>query len=527
MSFTSYGFIIFAAAVLMLYYILPRRIRWILLLVSGLVFYAFSGVKGFFFIIATLITIYTATFIIDRINSKEFDKSSFEHVEDKDIIKAAKDRFRSAQKRNAAIVTAVCVVINLALILLVRFSSLVAVLGISFYTLQSFGYLFDVKRKKYPREKNFFKLALFLTFFPQLVQGPINRYDLLSKTLYDGAEGRDKFKDISFGLLRMAWGFFKKLVIADRISIALASIVEAKGEGIYVLAAVLFYAIRLYGDFTGGIDIALGFSRALGIEMSENFERPYFSKSIAEFWRRWHITLGTWMKDYIFYPISVSKLSLKISKSARQRLGNGLGKRIPVYLSTIAVWLLTGLWHGLTANFIVWGLLNCFIILISQEFGPLYKKFKMRFPKIKGSVIYGIFETVRTFFLMGFLRMLDVYTNVGEYFSKLFGIFSNFIPDGFTFSSFGQLGLKTSDFIIVFAGCALIFAVSLINEILSKKGTSLENMLSRTGEGSSSEGRLSASALVPIAAAVLFAVVIIFGAYGRGFDIQDFIYTRF
>ena len=174
-------------------------------------------------------------------------------------------------------------------------------LGISFYTFQTMGYIIDVYRDKYPYEKNIFKLALFISFFPQLIQGPISRFDDLKETLF-GEHSFDA-KAISFGLQRILWGFFKKLVIADRLLPAVNTIVRNPEEyqGVYVLVGMFFYAIQLYADFTGGIDIAIGVAEVFGIRLKENFERPYFSKSITEYWRRWHISLGSWFREYMFF----------------------------------------------------------------------------------------------------------------------------------------------------------------------------------------------------------------------------------
>ena len=171
---------------------------------------------------------------------------------------------------------------------------------------------------------------------------------------------------------RIMWGYFKKLVIADRILVAVNTIIRDPEvyQGAFALVGMLFYAFQLYADFTGGIDITIGIAQVLGIEVKENFNRPYFSKSIAEYWRRWHITLGTWFRDYLFYPISVSKPMMKVFKFTRERFGGAIGRRIPVYISTITVWFVTGIWHGASWNFIAWGMANCVVIIISQELEP-------------------------------------------------------------------------------------------------------------------------------------------------------------
>jgi D-alanyl-lipoteichoic acid acyltransferase DltB (MBOAT superfamily) len=221
-----------------------------------------------------------------------------------------------------------------------------------------------------------FRLALFVSFFPQLVQGPISRYDDLSQTLY-GPHAWD-WTSASYGLQRILWGFFKKLVIADRILVAVNTIIRAPEEhqGFSCWSACCFYTLQLYADFTGGIDITIGsIAEVLGIRVKENFNAPFLARNITDYWRRWHISMGTWFRDYLFYPLSVSRPMLNLSRSARRKLGDALGKRVPVYLCTLIVWFATGIWHGSSWNFIVWGLLNGVVIMVSQACEPLYARF--------------------------------------------------------------------------------------------------------------------------------------------------------
>lgn len=193
-------------------------------------------------------------------------------------------------------------------------------LGISFFTFQSVSYAIDVYQGKYECEKNIFKMGLFVSFFPQLLQGPIGRYDRLGKQLYSGHSFN--LKNVEYGLQRIGWGLFKKVVIADRAAVLVLNVFNnyEAYSGFHYIMAVLMYSVDLYMDFSGGIDIVIGAAQMFGITMDENFRQPYFSKSIGEFWRRWHITLGTWMKDYIFYPMSLSKKMNKFGKWERSTL---------------------------------------------------------------------------------------------------------------------------------------------------------------------------------------------------------------
>ena len=307
----------------------------------------------------------------------------------------------------------------------ISFVDLVLPMGISFYTFQTMGYIIDVYRGTCRAEKNLFRLALFVSFFPQLVQGPISRYSDLAKSLYE----RHDFdtRTVAYGLYRILWGYFKKAVIADRILTAVNAIIQNPDtyQGGFVFVGMMFYAFELYADFTGGIDITIGIAETMGITVAENFRRPYLSKNIKEYWNRWHITMGTWFTDYIFYPISVCKPMLNVSKASRAKFGDFIGKRVPVYLSSFAVWFTTGIWHGASWNFIVWGLMNFVVIMISQECEPLYKKFHNRF-HVKDKRWYGVFEILRTILLMSSLRMFDCYRDVPLTFRMFGNMFTHF-----------------------------------------------------------------------------------------------------
>ena len=222
----------------------------------------------------------------------------------------------------------------------------------------SIGYMIDVYRGVADAEKNPFRYALFVSFFPQLVQGPISRWNDLKKSLFESHVF--SWVNIQYGFERILWGYFKKMVIADRAAIGLATIQSDVSVyyGAYAFVGMLLYAIDLYADFTGGIDITIGVAQMFGITLPENFRRPFFSKSIAEYWRRWHITLCAWFKDYLFYPLSMSKWMNKVSRWLKKHVGKPVGSRFPVYFSSLTVWFVTGIWHGASWNFVVWGYTN-------------------------------------------------------------------------------------------------------------------------------------------------------------------------
>ena len=491
MQFTSFSFLLFAGLLLILYYLIPRRGQWLLLLTAGYLFYLSSGLQNLGYILFTTISTYGTARIMD-------------------CKQAANDR-KSAKKKNQ-IWAMLCVGVNFGLLAFCKvrftFQNILLPMGISFYMFQSMGYVLDVYRNTVKAERNPLKLALFVSFFPQLVQGPISKYGQLASQLYSG--NAFDGKQVSFGLQRMLWGYFKKLVIADRIAVAVTALRAPEHTGMAFLILTVFYAIQIYGDFTGGIDIAIGLSEALGICLPENFIRPFFCKNIAEYWRRWHITLGQWMKDYVFYPVSVSSLMRRLSKAARSKLGT-IGKRIPVYAASGITWLVTGIWHGLTPNFILWGLMNCLVIVVSEELAPVYTQFHARF-HLKGKRWYGLFEMLRMFFLMNLIRVVDLFPNIGDYFLRMSSLMTTFNFHILWDGTLMRLGLSPLDYGILIMGIGLMVSVSLAQE---KWGSVRERLW-------------NGNTVIRYALTLsLFLMVLLMGNYGIGYDAGNFIYNRF
>lgn len=525
MLFTSHNFVIFILLLFIIYYLIPKRFQWVLLLLASYIFYYFAGIRYLIYIIFTTVSSYLITRKIT--NQKELQEAYLK--ERKEILtREEKKEYKAVMKSRRFRWLLLCLFLNFGILAALKYSDFaiyninmifnqelsffqfILPLGISFYTFQTMGYVIDVYREKYPAEKNLFRLALFISFFPQLIQGPISRFDDLKETMFKkhSFDGHN----ISFGATRILWGYFKKLVIADRLLIAVNTIIgdPDKYQGAYVLLGMFFYAIELYSDFTGGIDITIGIAEVLGIRIKENFIRPYFSKSIVEYWRRWHISLGTWFKEYLFYPISVCKPMLNLSKTSRAKFGENIGKRIPVYIATLLVWFTTGFWHGGSWNFIVWGLANGVIILISQECAPLYAKFHQRC-HIEHTFYYRLFQIARTFWLMSFLRTFDCYRDVSTTLRMYGSIFTNLNLGELLRSGLMGLGLKLSDYIVLILAILTVLTVSLIQ---------------RRG---SVRVKLSAKPVL-VRYAVYFLLVfsiLIFGAYGIGYDASQFIYSQF
>ncbi len=527
MLFTSIEFIAFLALVFLLYYVLPKKCQWPLLLIFSYAFYWIADPRYIIFILVTTVSAYLITLKLAAINT-----ASSEYISaHKELAKEEKKAYKAAMKAKKWRWLLLCLFINIGILAVTKYTNfvigninsfldgeskikavdMIIPMGISFYTFQTVGYVIDVYRGKQEVQRNPFKLALFVSFFPQLVQGPISRYGEMSKTLF--SEHRFSGKVFSFGMMRILWGYFKKVVIADRLITAVTVLVGDTKlyTGSYVFVAMLFYAFELYCDFTGGIDITIGIGEAMGIRLPENFNLPYFSKNIKEYWNRWHITMGTWFTDYIFYPISVCGPMLKISKWSRKHLGEFIGKRVPVYLSSFAVWFTTGIWHGAAWNFIVWGLMNFVVIMISQELEPLYARFHEKF-KVRGRVPYEVFQVIRTVLLMSAIRMFDCYRNVPLTFKMVGTMFTEFNPQIIFDGSLLKLGLGAADYIVLAAGFIIVLGVSLVKlKLVSVREALYERP----------------AILYFGAMALLLVATLLFGAYGVGYDSSQFIYNQF
>lgn len=259
--------------------------------------------------------------------------------------------------------------------------------GISFYTFQALGYTIDIYRGKISAERNFFKYALFVSFFPQLVAGPIERSKNLMEQLITDTPPRFNWELARDGFLLMIWGFFLKLVLADRIAIFVDRVFsDLTGlTGWYIIIAVILFAFQIYCDFAGYSIIAKGAAQILGIKLMDNFDTPYFSESVSEFWRRWHISLTSWFRDYVYIPLG----------------GNRKGK-IRKHLNTMIVFLLSGLWHGASVTFIIWGGLNGFYIVMGDLLRPVKEKFSHLLRINSHNVVNRIGKMIITFILVDF-----------------------------------------------------------------------------------------------------------------------------
>jgi len=540
MAFFSWQFILFLTISVVVYYLIPGRFQWIVLLLSsGWYYLVGGGPKAALFVTVTILTTWGGACLMDRVHAIEEKKilagaGGAEGVrlsrEQKKVLKSR------VQKKKRAIMILV-LLLNFGILGVLKYGNFVTTnfnslfehfklgvqvpvadfllpLGISFYTFQSMGYLIDVCRGKYHAEKNVLKLALFISYFPSILQGPINRHDELAAQL----TAPHRFDDLQFreGILRMLWGFFKKMLIAERAAVIVNEVFggfeQHRYAGFTIFVAALMYGVQLYADFAGGMDIVFGASELFGVRLRENFRQPYMARSISEFWQRWHISLGNWMRDYVFYPIALSRPFAKMQKNLKKKVNPYFGKVFPSFLASFLVFILVGIWHGANWKYVIYGIYHATFVstetLFEQPYAQLRKLCRVR----ENAAGWKLFQMARTLFIVSIGRYCDVAPDAGTVFRLLRATFSTFNPWIFFDDSLYNLGLDQKNFSLLILLILLLAAVDLVNE----RGKTVRGMI--------------AAQQLPFRWAVYLtsiAVILVFGLYGPGFDMASFIYAQF
>ena len=478
MQFYSIAFILFLAAALVVYYAVGKlagKGQWIVLLVASLAFYAYSGLDHFLFIGLTAITTWAAGIAFARINAQV--KEARKATESRDEKKAIKQRGTNRKR----VVLAATLLLNFGVLAYIKYATtlvgyiapdsgwsagILLPLGISFYTFQSISYVIDTYNGKYDPERNFAKYLLFVSFFPQLIQGPINRFDALAHQLYE----RHAFDSTNArsALLQIGYGLMKKCAIANILLKALDPIlnhIDPGMPGSVIVAGILMYAIYQYADFSGGIDMVLGFSRLFGIEMAANFRQPYFSISLGDFWRRWHITLGAWMRDYVFYPFALLPGVQRWGKWLTAHCGKHIGRTLPACVANILVFFIVGLWHGAESHFILWGLYNGIVIAASDLLTPVWDKLNKLFHVNMEGKVHHVWCIVRTFIVVNIGWYFDRIEGVQNLATSFYNTVFNFQSDLFmsTFKSFVEAQTRMGLYMVAVC-CIVLFVVSVLRE---------------------------------------------------------------
>lgn len=511
-----------------LYACLPQKMRrYVLLLSSYVFFFSISGKLLIYLLFSTLSVHHIGLWLSDVQNECSTRTKKLERDERKALNAVYNKKQRS--------IMAFACILHIGLLLLLKYTpffsqninalfgllglqlripvpKFLIPIGISFYTLQAVAYLFDVYRKKIPADRNLLRLALFMSFFPQIMEGPICRYSDTAEALYEAPKMH--YGNFVLGSQRILFGLMKKLVIADRLNLLIQNVYSEpnKYDGFVIALGAVGYTFQLYADFSGTMDLVIGTAQMFGIKLPENFKRPFFSATISEFWKRWHITLGTWFKDYIFFPVSMSKPMKKLTTKARKKLGNRYGPLIAGSVSLFCVWFCNGLWHGAGWNYIFFGMYHFVLILSGNIIEPVVIKITQKLKINRSAFPYRCVQIVRTFILVCFGEMFFRQESLKQGF-KMFGkIFTDFtfktLKDGLLF----EFGMDRQDYLIIIVSAVLLFIIGILQE----KGIEIRASIAKRN--------------IAVQFAVFYALIlfiIVFGAYGAGYVPLDPIYAGF
>ncbi len=528
MSFISYGFIALCIVTFCGFYVFPQKFKWLWLMAINVVFYLWAGVGRIFYIIVTALISWFGCLLISKIHDKEksFLKENRSQIS-KDERKAIKKQYERQRKK----ILVVMLFFILGQLVFVKYNGFVLQninhifrtayeplgnkipLGISFYTVFCIGYCIDVYRGQYEAQKNLIKHFMLLSYFPCITQGPIERYDHLQEEVFK--EHHLDWEQLLFGMELMLWGFFKKMVIADNLSVATNAVfTDETGtySGIYIFLAAFLYAIQLYTDFSGYVDIASGFSQALGISLIPNFDTPYFSKSIAEFWRRWHMSLGSWFKDYVFYSALRSEWCQAIGKECKKYFSRTVVVSITTTVGLLVNWMIIGLWHGAAWKYVAHGLYYGFIMIFSIWMKPVYENVIKKLNIKTDCFSYRFFQTIRTFTIVTFGYILFCARNVTDFVRLIKEMIFHINPWIFFDGGIFTMGIDQKSAFVLAVAVIVLFIVDFLHfkDYSLRKELKEQNIWFRW-----------------ILLYGLLACILVFGSYGSGYNANDFIYQDF
>ncbi len=488
LSLTSFIFLLALLISIGLYYVVPKRFQWVILLIYSLLFF-FGSSKWYTFLYLLANT--GVTYLGSRI-----------------IVGNRVERKKIA---TTALVLTIVVSVGMLVILKYMDLGLFAPIGISFYTVQTVGYILDVYWGTIEYEKNLLKLLLFIGYWPQLTSGPIEKYTNVGKQLF--GQHSFEWKNVTWGLQRILWGIFKKLVISERAAIIVLTVYNNLDDynGFYIWLAAGLFMVQLYTDFSGCMDIIIGASECYGVILSENFRSPFFSKTVQEYWQRWHITLGGWLRDYILFPLLNSKAFKKITKILQKHTSKKVGRQLSSFIGTLCVWLLIGVWHGGGIKFILgMGLWFWGIIVLETVLEPYVKRLTDKANINRGTRVYHFFQSVKVFIIVMIGNMFFRLSSVGETFYAIRqGVCIFNIVE--VIKNLFNLGLDWKEFTILATSVVILVIVSYLQETCSiRERLSQGNVIIRW-----------------LVIDCLILSILVFGKYGYGFTTANFIYGGF
>lgn len=492
MNFISFNFIVFLVLFLCGYIICPSKYRYIFLLSCNFIYLFSYGVNltNILYLIFVILCTYIGALLLERCK----------------------------QKKAVSIVVISLIVIGLFVFKYFNFmcdnynylieklglggdkvfANVIAPIGISFYSFQAIGYFIDVYREKIKAEKNLLLYAAFVSFFPTILSGPIERTENLLEQIKNTTKEKFDYSKIKNGVILMLWGGFTKLVIADRLAVLIGSIFNNYSlyGGFVLLFGAIAYTLQIYCDFYAYSIQAVGLGKILGFELKHNFDAPYFSMSIKEFWRRWHISLSTWFRDYLYIPLGGNRCS-KLRKN----------------INLTITFLVSGLWHGANWTFVFWGGIHAVYQIVGEFTQNLRKKINDALNVDENKFSYKFGKIMGTFLLVSFAWIFFRADTIQTAFNYIRIIFTNFqMWDIFNLSIY-ELGLDVLQINILAISLLVFIVVDMLKYILKKN---VDEMLLEQN-----------STFIFFVCSIIFFAIFVFGLYGPAFNSQEFIYVNF
>lgn len=529
---TNTYFVFFMPAVMIFYQLTPKKYRYITLLLASMVFFLLISKYLIAWTILTTAITYFGGILIDKYLKLSKSKVNYKgEALSSDEKKVLKKKF----KKKAKNVTTIAVLLVFFILAglkytqftidtiyyiingktnasILPFAKILLPIGISFYTLQAIGYLLDIYWKRIEAEHNFLHVALFMFFFPTLMEGPILRWEDIKDQMFLG----EAITGESFiqGAVRIVFGLFKRMIISDRLNMMIIFLYKDKAsfQGLMIVTIAVVTTIQLYMEFSGTIDIVIGSARIFNIVLPENFRQPFMSRSAAEFWRRWHITLGVWLKNYVFYPASTSKMMKQWGKFGRKHCGKYITMMVTSFIALFPVWLINGLWHGPKWPYIIYGMYYLVILMLEIGLEPVALKVYEKLHLDKDGIIVRHFQMYRTWLIIFLGEMLFRANTLEQFCRFMKNMFEKPWDGGFFAGRIIEVGLDAGDVIVATIGTIIIF---IIDWKLEKDPELLTRIPS-----------LPIVKRWSLYYLVIFTLII-FGAYGAGYQPADLIYAGF
>ncbi len=527
MGYQSLTFVAFIFGVAFVYYLVPRRgQRWVLA-VSNLLFYLIAGIEYLPFLLATTLATYFAARKIGAV----YQQSETALVQVTDA--GEKKQLRAIAKKRAKRVLVITLLVVLGLLAVCKYAlffrtnanmllslfgswqiplfRMILPIGISFYTFMAVSYLLDIYWKRYAAERNFLTYAVYLSYFPHVVQGPIDRFSEFAPQIRNGVAL--DYRNLTRGAQLLLWGYFKKLVIADRLGIFIDTVLAdwQQQNGLMLMLVFLLYSVQIYADFSGCIDIVSGGSEMLGIHLRKNFDHPYFSKTMPEFWRRWHISLQEWFKDYLYFPVSASNLMRKVKKRLKAKNHKQAEEIFTSCFPILVVWLVTGIWHGAAWKYVAWGLFHAALLIGGRIFAPVFTAFNTRLKINTQSRGWKLWQIVRTFLLCSAGRIFFRAGGLLNALQLIGAMLTNSSLAVFTEYDIFGYGLDLHDWIVAVVAMGILLVADLMQEHFEIRD------------------KIAKQPLVVRWSIWLggMLIILIFGLYGPRYSAANFIYEQF